>query len=121
MPTPSSRQAFAINGDTSIRAPHDLVHRPPAIVGRTLSGQPVRQGFASQTWVWHVLTMDETARLLAHYDPAAPLVQITYIDSTGRWVDAYARMQEPTIAQRQGPINYNVQVVFERLADQQDA
>lgn len=113
---------WAIKNDTSIPAPHNVIHHPRQQVGTTLAGAPVIQGFAAQTWQWHVLDQAKMAALLALYDPAAPQVEITFRTRvTNTYVAKWPMMGEPTIGERFPRIYRNVSIRFTRIADTADA
>jgi hypothetical protein len=122
MPSPSLRTRFCINGSTETPHPHDVRHVPRPIVGYTLGGDPVVQGYAGQEWFYQVLDQFRMSRLLALYDPAAARVQLTFHDPlTDSWVDCWARMEEPAIGSRFTKIYRDVRVKFTRLADSPEA
>jgi hypothetical protein len=87
---------FAINGDASIVRPDRVQYIPRSVTGRTLLGSPVLTGFSTVIWSYATLSWNEYHQIVAHYQPQASTVTITYPDEQGNWVQKPAVMHPPS-------------------------
>jgi hypothetical protein len=72
---------FAVSSVASpFPQPPDVRHVPKKDGRATLAGDPVVQGYEELVPVWKVLNQADMAKLLAGYDPAVPLVSVTFPD-----------------------------------------
>lgn len=106
---------FSINGDSSIINPDQLSYVPIPVSARTLLASPILQGLKGVTWVYTVLAWSEFNRIIAHYNPASPIVMIGYPDEYGTWVQRSAVMHPPSYGQMQTMYVYNVSFSFSIL------
>jgi hypothetical protein len=110
-PTP----AFSINGDATIISPDKVTYTPRSVVGHTLLGMPVLQGYATLTWSYSALQQDEYAYLVAFYHEGNPTVLITYPDDMGVWQQRQAVMRPPVYGTASTVVYSNVSLTFSRL------
>jgi hypothetical protein len=111
--TPPSQ--FSINGDSSIINPDQMTYVPIPITARTLLAGYIAQGLKGVTWLYSVLAWSEFNRILAHYNPASPIVTIGYPDDNGTWVMRQAAMHPPVYGQMQTMFVYNASFSFSIL------
>ena len=110
-------QLFAING-TWLYPPDGYQEMNVPVVGYTLNGKPVRQGYPSIVFTWSILKQEHLTALMQSYNPANPAVQVSYIDKTsGGIVTKYGWMEEPVIGARYIIYYQNVAVKITRLRD----
>jgi hypothetical protein len=91
----TTTRKFLINGDADTPQPQTKQYTPQQIIGRTLSGAPVVQGYPSLQATWEKITRANMAKLASFYDPADPAVTITYTDPTTGADVTKAAMMEP--------------------------
>jgi hypothetical protein len=107
---------FLINSDGSTPQPHNMRHIPRPEVGTSLSGKPIKQGYASLEAQYVILPYGKMSKLFSLYDPNNPVVTITYDDPiTGQSVTRSAVMHEPTIGSRETLYHKEVSVIFTRI------
>jgi hypothetical protein len=107
--------AFAINGDGTIIAPDQITYTPRDVVGRTLSANPLLQGYASMTWNYSKLQLAEFTQLLSYYNPLSPVVLVTSPDENGNWIQQQLVMHPPTYGSQSTVIMNNVALTFTRM------
>ena len=107
--------AFAINGDGTIIAPDNITYTPRDVVGRTLSANPLLQGYMSMTWNYSRLQLPEFTQLLGYYNPQNPVVLVTYPDENGTWTQQQLVMHPPTYGSQSTVIMNNVALTFTRM------
>lgn len=115
--TPVTFKLFAING-TWLWAPDGYQEEPVPVVGYTLAGIPIRQGWPTLTFTWSFMQQQHMTALLATYNPAAPQVTITYVDKAvgpETLRSATAMMHEPIVGARQLVYYNNIAVKFTRV------
>lgn len=111
--TPPSR--FAINGDGSIVRPDQVAYIPRPVASRSLVGGPFLQGYKTMSWTWTTLQVAEFNKLIGFYNPQSPIVQITYPDETGTWVQRQAVMLPPQYGTQSTISVSDVVFTFSRL------
>lgn len=107
---------FKIGLSEATPQPHDLrrVNRP--VVGLTLAGEPVVQGYLGLEVLYRVLTYEKMATLRGFYSTLNPNTFVTFDDPlTGVSRDYKAVMHEPEIGGRENTLYRNVRLVFSRL------
>lgn len=108
---------FQING-TDIWPPDGYQEAPIPTVGYNLRGEPIRQGYPSIIFTWSFMRQEHLTALLAVFDPAAPQVQVTYIDkSTGTTVTQYGMLEEPVIGARAIIYYQNIALKVTHISD----
>ncbi len=115
-------QPFAIwdgsSWDESLQ-PAQFTHIPPTTV-RTISGRPVRLGYAGLKVIFPVLNYDEMATLMSYWGADEPNfnpdVRIRYLDNqTTNYVIVDCVMHKPQIGNRLHTFYQNVTVVFDHF------
>ena len=120
MTTPSTRghheHLFAIDG-VWVYPPDGYQEEPVPVIGYTLAGTPVRQGYPAISFTWSFMKQEHMANLMACYrDARRGVAEITYIDrSTGKLVKAWGMMHEPVIGARQIVYYANITVKFTKI------
>lgn len=105
-------------------------HIPPQIIGYTVSGKPVQQGFPSLEVTWKVVTYDEMAEIYALWDGQGagfvPRYQILYRSQYSDYDEEhdgiyytvrYGIMHQPKIGKRLNKYYQDVTVTFTNLMD----
>lgn len=103
-----------IDSDADTPQPQDMRNVPAPIIGYTLSGKPIKQGFDSLEIVYQILTYAKMAKLQSLYDPADPLVSVTFDDPVSGTAQTYTKayMEPPQIGGRTTMYYMNVVVKF---------
>ncbi len=97
----------------SLFGPDNYQEEPPQVVGNTLSGKPVRQGYMNITFLWSYINQDDFYDLMAAWYSANNPVVFTYIDkATGKSSYLQGMMHEPLVGMRQFVYYANVAVRF---------
>ncbi len=93
--------------------PDNYQEEPPQVIGYTLSGKPVRQGYMNITFLWSYLSQEKFYDLMtAWYSMQNPAI-FTYIDKvTGKTGYLQGMMHEPMVGMRQFVYYANVAVRF---------
>lgn len=108
---------FVING-TSLFAPDGYQEEPIPVVGYTLGGEPVRQGYATLTFTWSFMKQEHMSALMDIYNPKSPEVRVSFIDKTlgpDQLMAFDAMMHEPVVGARQIVYYNNISVRFTHL------
>lgn len=106
---------FAID-DVWLYPPDGYQEEPVPVVGYTLAGTPIRQGYKILTFTWSFMKQQNVTNLLACFTPDTPRKTIAYIDArTGRMIKAWGMMHEPVIGARQVVFYNNIAVKFSHL------
>lgn len=107
-------------------------HIPAPVVGNTVSGRPIQQGFPGLEITWKVVTYDEMAEIYALWDGQGagfvPKYKIMYRRQHDAeaydeehdgiyYVVKYGIMHQPKIGQRLNKYYQNVSVTFTNLMD----
>ena len=106
---------FAINGNTSVPAPHHLIYQFAPTVGYDMDGLSIKQGYMTIIWQYDWLADEQIAVLMGLYDPQNPEVTATYPNEMGFWVTKQAMMQPPNLGTRSTVIHENVELVFSHI------
>lgn len=107
---------FAINYDADTPQPQDVQYEERPVVGTTIDGDPVIQGYEAIVAVYTHLPFADMAILKALYDPAHPTVVVTYDDpDTGASVTRNGKMHPPKIGGVYLDLWKGVSVRFSRL------
>ena len=102
--------------DVVVPQPRSMRYTPRPLVGLTLSGLPVHQGYPALECTFNVLTLAEMKVLYDCWDPNDPSVEITFDDPYDATSSTYyAVMHEPSFGSR-APMHFlGVSVRFTRL------
>lgn len=103
---------FSINGQTGFIRPDHIIYTPHPVVGYTLLGAPLLQGYQSMSWSYVALRMNEYATLLAFYNAQQPEVLVTYPDENGTWQQRNLVMYPPSFGSQQQTMLYGVTFTF---------
>ena len=109
--------AFMINSDAATPQPQDMRHPTRPIVGYTLAGKPVLQGYDGLEVTYELLSYDQMTKLQELYNALAPDVTITFPDPTGGGnpITRNAMMAPPQIGGRTTLYFTSVVVTFTHL------
>jgi hypothetical protein len=109
---------FLIDSDEATPQPNDMRHPGMPIVGTTLAGAPVHQGFPGLEVSYQVLSYEKIKKLFDLYDPTSPGVTVTFDEPrTGARARYDAVMHEPEVGGRTTLLYLNVVVRFTHLAN----
>lgn len=106
---------FAINGDSTIVKPDQMVHSPRPVVARTLIAGPQIQGYKTVTWTYSVLQLAEYNHLISFYNPRNPVVLLTYPDENGVVVQRNATMHPPAYGTQTTVTMTSVSFIFTNI------
>ena len=109
---------FLIDSNETTPQPNDMRHPTVPVIGLTLAGSPVRQGYPGLEVTYDLLSYEKMRALLALYDPIDPRVTVTFDEpQSGQSVRYDAVMLEPEIGRRATLFYLNVTVRFIRLTN----
>lgn len=102
------------NGTWSpIFSPDNYQEEPPVVIGYTLSGRPLRQGYLALTFLWSYINQEDFTALMNVWHAVNGPVQFSYIDKLdGQEKILKGRMHEPLVGMRQFVYYANVAVRF---------
>lgn len=103
---------FAINGDEMIVRPDHITYTPLPVVGHTLLGSSILQGYRTMTWTYTLIRWSEYAHLLSFYNPQQPEVMVNYPDDNGDWQQKRLIMTPPVLGTLQQMIISNLSFTF---------
>lgn len=106
---------FALNGDASIISPDKVTYTPRTVTARTLSANPLLQGYTQMTWTYSKLQLAEYQHLLSFYNPQATVVLVTYPDDNGTWQQQNLVMHPPQYGSQTTVIFNDVALIFTRM------
>jgi hypothetical protein len=100
---------------SKVFGPDNYQEEPPQVIGHTLSGKPVRQGYLNLTFLWSYINQDDFDDLMEVFDiyinNGSYPIRFTYIDKeTGKESYMQGMMHEPLVGMRQFVYYANVAV-----------
>ena len=103
---------FLLAGQPLPVQPDHVSYAPAPVVGRTLLGGPLLQGYKQMAWSYSVLPWKLYSQMLALYNPQQPLIAACYPDENGTWVQRTIVMHPPSYGTQQTVLVYDVTFTF---------